>query len=295
MHPIEMSLVSFLDAASRGPVELTEETIEEFGEACKAALRKQFTEPQQPWTLRMSNAGKPLCVLVHENAGTMGEARSPWFKVQMMLGDMGEALVIALMRGAGIRIDAKQQAVQLKLGEGKALSGTLDVIAEGKLYDIKTASPWSFSHKFQAGFGALAESDAFGYVGQLYGYATAAGVPVGGWIALDKVTGQIVVCEAPDDRDVANAALTKIVKNARELAQPSPCATRLPDEAEMFRKAPTGNRVLSPACGLCDFKWSCWPELRQIPSLPSSGASPKLTYYTEIAEAYQEKADSYGG
>ncbi|MCH8329491.1 MAG: hypothetical protein IIB81_03805, partial [Nanoarchaeota archaeon] len=49
--------------AAKGQSEMSEEVIEEFGEACKASLRRQFAEgkSQEDFSIRVSTVGKPLC------------------------------------------------------------------------------------------------------------------------------------------------------------------------------------------------------------------------------------------
>ena len=37
----------YLDKASKEPVEISDKLVEEFGEACKSALRKQFSEERR--------------------------------------------------------------------------------------------------------------------------------------------------------------------------------------------------------------------------------------------------------
>ena len=60
----------FLAEANKASVEISDELIEEFGNACKDAFRKQFTEKRQKeFKYRMSNIGKPLCQLQMEKSG----------------------------------------------------------------------------------------------------------------------------------------------------------------------------------------------------------------------------------
>ena len=50
------------------------------------------------------------------------------------------------------------------------IKGTLDVIIDEngtkKVWDIKSASPYSFDHKFGNGYDKIKEDDAFGYIVQ---------------------------------------------------------------------------------------------------------------------------------
>ena len=58
----------------------------------------------------------------------------------------------------------------------------------GAVDDIKSASNWSYTNKFHS-YETLAESDGFGYIAQLAGYAKASGKQVGGWWVVNKANG----------------------------------------------------------------------------------------------------------
>ena len=60
---------------------------------------------------------------------------------------MLEAVTIAVMRGAGVNIEKLQEPVSLKIGDIE-LKGTYDVKIDGRVWDIKSASPASFLGKF---------------------------------------------------------------------------------------------------------------------------------------------------
>lgn len=58
--------------------------------------------------------------------------------------------------------------------DGESINGTYDIVIDGAVDDIKSASNWSYSNKFDS-FETLAKGDGFGYIGQLAGYAKASG------------------------------------------------------------------------------------------------------------------------
>ena len=64
MSDIINKVQMYLNQVSKEPVEISDKLVEEFGEACKSALRKQFTEQRKSgFQPRMSNVGRPLCQL----------------------------------------------------------------------------------------------------------------------------------------------------------------------------------------------------------------------------------------
>ena len=64
MNTILLKVQQYLDSVSKKPTEVNSKLVEEFGEACKNALLKQFQEDRKSkFEIRMSNAGRPLCQL----------------------------------------------------------------------------------------------------------------------------------------------------------------------------------------------------------------------------------------
>ena len=191
---------SFLYDAVRGKAKLSPETIEEFKEACGKALEKQFNEAIE-WRMRMSGLGKPLCQQQLEKKGKEKELQYNTI-IKFLMGDLLEAVAIAVMRGAGIELEKIQEPVKLKIGNTE-LGGTYDVKIDGKVWDIKSASPSNFMGKFGE-FGSYTKikgDDPFGYVMQGHLYGEADNIPFGGWIAINKVTGEFAVCEAPVNQE----------------------------------------------------------------------------------------------
>ena len=67
MSNVVEQLQNFLAQACKEPVSMSDDIVEEFGELCKSALRKQFTEEREKkFRIRMSNIGRPICQLQME-------------------------------------------------------------------------------------------------------------------------------------------------------------------------------------------------------------------------------------
>ena len=122
----------------------------------------------------MSNVGRPTCQLWFEKNEPESCLPLPTtFVMNMMLGDIVEAVFKGLLKEAGVKYedDAK---VTLGLDDDASVSGTYDIAIDGAVDDIKSASNWSYTNKFES-FDTLRQGDAFGYVAQLAGYAKASG------------------------------------------------------------------------------------------------------------------------
>ena len=76
MNNILLKVQKYLDTVSKSPVKLDNKLVEEFGEACKSALLKQFEEKREDkFEPRKSNIGRPLCQLQMESKGIKGEGQ----------------------------------------------------------------------------------------------------------------------------------------------------------------------------------------------------------------------------
>ena len=79
----------FLTEANKASVPISSTIINEFGEACKDAFKKQFTEERETkFKPRMSSIGKPLCQLQMEKSGAKPETPSYKSKMKFLFGKM---------------------------------------------------------------------------------------------------------------------------------------------------------------------------------------------------------------
>ena len=199
MNNILLKVQRYLDTVSKSPVKLDSKLVQEFGEACKSALLKQFEdERRDKFEPRMSNIGRPLCQLQMEAKGIKGEGQPYNVKMRNTFGDIIEALAILVMKSAGVNIKNEQKKVIYKFN-GDKIEGRQDVEIDGKVWDIKSASPYSFEKKFgeAGGFEEVIREDSFGYASQGFLYGESQQKDFGGWIAINKSTGEWTVCETP--------------------------------------------------------------------------------------------------
>ncbi len=241
----------YLDKAAKEPVEISDKLVEEFGEACKSALRKQFSEERRKeFKPRMSNIGRPLCQLQMEAQNVKGEGQSYNVKMRNTFGDLIEALAVFVLKSAGVDIEDEQKNVKYKFN-GSSIEGRLDVKIDKKVWDIKSASPYSFEKKFgtAGGFEEVVKDDAFGYVSQGYLYSESEKLPFGGWIVINKSTGEWTVCKTPlVDDQYRVKALQDAKENLKALRDKVPFKRCFNDIEETYRTKKTGNRTLGMIC-----------------------------------------------
>ena len=150
MNNILLKVQRYLDTVSKSPVKLDSKLVQEFGEACKSALLKQFEdERRDKFEPRMSNIGRPLCQLQMEAKGIKGEGQPYNVKMRNTFGDIIEALAILVMKSAGVDIKNEQKKVIYKFN-GDKIEGRQDVEIDGKVWDIKSASPYSFEKSLES-------------------------------------------------------------------------------------------------------------------------------------------------
>ena len=282
----------FLTEANKASVDISSTIVNEFGEACKQAFKKQFTDTREnKFRIRMSSIGRPLCQLQMEKSGAEAEPMPYNAKMRNLFGDLIEASAVAIMKAAGIRIEDLQKEVKLKLGK-QTIKGTYDVKIQNKIWDIKSASPYSFDHKFgeDGGFDAILKQDTFGYVSQGYLYSNAEKTDFGGWIAINKSTGEWSIAETPlSDSKYSKDAIELAQKNLEALESNAPFKRLFKDEEEFFNKKATGNRTLGLECRFCAYKKPCWGKnLQYLPQQQSKALNPKWVWYTEVNNPREE-------
>ena len=279
-HPAELKVHQYLSNVQAGDAVLSDEVIEQIVWDVRQALVKQFSKRDNTFRLRMSNIGRDYCKLwFDKNEPESAIPRSTNFVINMMIGDIVEAVFKGLLVQSGVSF-SNGEDVSMDLGEGVVINGTPDLILDGKVDDIKSASPWSYTNKFKD-FATLAGSDSFGYVAQLGGYAKAAGVKPGGWWVINKATGEFKYVSAGD------IDAEEVAENTRSLA------ARLAENKfercyepieETYRKKPTGNLILGKECGWCDYRYKCWPGLQEKPSLVSQAEIKPMVAYVKIVQ-----------
>ena len=293
MNNILYKVQQYLGKASKESVKLDKGLVEEFGEACKNALLKQFEDQRRnKFEPRMSNIGRPLCQLQMEAKGVKGEGQPYNVKVRNTFGDVIEALAIFIMKSAGVNIKNEQKKVKYKFN-GNEIEGKQDVEIDEKIWDIKSASPYSFEKKFgeEGGFLEVVKEDSFGYASQGFLYGESQNKEFGGWIAINKSTGEWTVCETPAMIEPHKTeALKKAKDNLKALKDKVPFKRQYDDIAETFRSKPTGNRVLGFVCSYCPYKLPCWgSKLQLLQQQQSKGKNPKWVWYTEVNNPKQEE------
>jgi len=279
-HPAELAVHQYLENAKADATDMSEDTIDKVCEDIREALRRQFgrKSKRRVFRPRMSNVGRPTCQLWYEkNKPDTALPRGTTFVMNMMIGDIVEAVFKGILTEAGVKYEENEKAA-VEFEGGVTVEGTADISINGAVDDIKSASDWSYKNKFES-YDKLSQMDDFGYVAQLAGYARGLGKKAGGWWVINKANGDFKYVPADgldlnDELGKINTSLKKLKENVfKRCFEPV---------AEYFRRNPTGNKVLCKTCSFCDYRKDCWPTLEQKPLLMSQAVSPKLVDYVYI-------------
>ena len=208
-HRGELALHQFMQKASKGESSFSDKTISQVGQDVMDAIKRQFGGGQKrgAFRLRMSNIGRPSCQLWYDkNKPEVALPFSKNFMMNMMLGDIVEAVFKGLLKEAGVQYEDSKK-VTLELPSAK-IDGSYDV---------------------------------------------------------------------DDELDYINAKIQKLNNNEFERCYEP--------EKETFRGKDTGNTIINKHCSFCSYRFDCWENLKELPSVMSKAKMPKMVGYVELIEA----------
>lgn len=257
---------------------LKEEEVDALGQSITSILKKRLMhgEEERGNVLRMSNLGQPCKrkLWYTVNMPDKAEQIEPWVKLKFLYGDIIEALVLALAKAAGHKVEGEQDELEVN-----GIKGHRDAIIDGTIVDVKSANSRGFD-KFK--YHKVLEDDAFGYSTQanLYAFASKADNRVSNrdthaFIAVDKEMGHIVVDEYKND----NKDWEKFVQERKDVvAQANPPPRSFFPEAD----GKSGNMQLPLPCRYCAFKKECHKDANMGKGLRTFLYSSGPRYLTKV-------------
>jgi|TARA_R110001632_G_scaffold227887_1_gene362709 hypothetical protein len=270
-----------LEMLSEGkPLPLTEGDIDKTMVGIKAALMDWATPRKRntDFTVRMSNVGKPSRQLWYEKRDPEGRGGIDGAtQIKFLYGHLLEEVVLMLVRMAGHKVTDEQKEVVVN-----GITGHMDCKINGEVVDVKTASRFAFN-KFRDG--RLAQDDPFGYLGQLAGYEKAEGTDNGGFLVLNKESGELCMY-LPDDLDKPNidTRISELLPALELDIPPALCYDPIPDGKK-------GNMKLAKGCSWCKYKYKCHSDSNDGAGLRTFKYSNGLAYLTEVVA--EPKVEEY--
>ncbi len=255
-------------------IKLTDQDLKVFGEDMASALKHWATprgaDKANVNTLRMSNIGKPSRQLWYDMNSKNVSAREleSSTMIKFLYGHLLEVLVLFFVKMSGHKIDSEQKEISVS-----GIKGHMDCKIDGEVVDVKTASGFAFK-KFKDG--TLAEQDNFGYLAQLAGYEEAEGTNNGGFLVLNKETGELTLFK-PEELDKPNIkdrikSIKSIVKKKKP---PKFCYEPIPE-------GKAGNMKLARGCTWCPYKFECHKDSNDGQGLRGFQYSTGPVYFTTI-------------
>jgi len=261
-----------LNKLSEGkPLPLTEEDIDLALSNIKNSIISWATpsERNAKFTLRMSNIGRPARQLwfqkrdEYRSSGVNGATQ-----IKFLYGHILEEILLMLVRMSGHKVTDEQKEVEV-LG----ITGHIDCKIDGEVIDVKTASKFAFN-KFANG--TLAQDDGFGYLGQLGGYEAAEKTDNGGFLVINKESGELCLYQ-PDDMEKPNIEnkIQTLLDTIDLDTKPDLCYTPIPEGKK-------GNMKLPKPCSWCSYKFDCHSSANDGAGLRVFKYSNGYTYFTHV-------------
>lgn len=286
MHPLIIEVNDFLDKVKRGEETFPSSFIEEMNINLTEYFSKK-EEQNREFKLYISNLGWPLCKLQMANSATIKSGGNDASNnLPFVVGNMVEQYLFMVFKAA-LQNEYKVETNVKGLFQLEDIERNYyyDISIDDEIYDIKVISPNSY-RKFERGFSELYKDDPYGYVVQGALYEHASGKPFKGWIAMNKVNGDLCICEVPVNWETKYKpeAIALARANIRAVEDGVPFKRCFEDEEELWYKKPTGNRILNYSCVYCDYRAACWPNTQHRPNPLSKSKQPNYVYYTKFVE-----------
>ena len=252
---------------------LSDDVIEEFGEKIKDAVRSWSSPHKQTSGLRMSNIGRPARQLWFESRSEDKKTFSAPTLIKFLYGHVLEELVVLLVKLSGHSITDQQKEVSVD-----GIIGHIDCKIDGEVVDIKTASNFAFK-KFKEG--TLQDDDPFGYMAQLAGYEAAEGTSDGGFLAINKESGELTLYRpGPFSKPNITARISSMKDYLKLDELPPRCYPDVPE-------GKSGNRRLGTSCSYCPYKYDCWSDANHGNGLIAYKYASGIKYFTRVAKEPQ--------
>ena len=252
-----------------GDKEVPDELLNELGQKIARTI-KTWSTPQHhnKFMLRMSNIGRPARQLYYSQKDTQEIKHHASTQIKFLYGHIMEDLLIFLTKLSGHAVTDEQKEV---LVDG--VLGHMDCKIDGEVIDIKTASGFGFK-KFKNK--TLAEDDPFGYVSQLAGYERAEGTDNGGFLALNKESGELTLYQPEDlDKPNVNTLISNIESALKGEAPPDKCY-------KPIKSGSKGNMKLPMGCVYCSHKFVCNADTNDGKGLRVFKYAKGLEYMTKV-------------
>ncbi len=253
-------------------IDISDDLIDELSDNIRSVFKQWQDVPERnkKFTIRMSNVGRPARQLWYENkSGASGKGNiEPSTFIKFMYGHILEEVLLFLVKISGHNVSDCQKEISVK-----GVSGHMDCKIDGEVVDIKTASGRAFQ-KFSNG--TLPDDDPFGYIAQLSGYEQAEGTNNGGFLAINKETGELAFFQ-PEELDKINIddKIDSLTSSLEKHTPPEKCYNPIPE-------GKAGNMKLPKGCVYCAYKFECHSDTNDGKGLRTFNYAKGPVYLTKV-------------
>jgi len=251
--------------------EIPDILLNELGETIKQTI-KTWATPQNrnKFTLRMSNIGKPARQLYYSKQQTQEVKHPPETQIKFLYGHLLEDILIFFVKLSGHKVTDEQKEVTVS-----GVKGHMDCKIDGEVIDVKTASSFGFK-KFKNK--TLRDNDPFGYLSQLAGYEGAEGTTNGGFLAMNKESGELALLQ-PEELDKPN--IKNLISRLVEVLDSS---DKPPEKCYApVASGVKGNMKLPFGCVYCSHKIKCNQDTNDGEGLRMFKYAKGIEYLTNVA------------
>tara|TARA_R110002020_G_scaffold198231_2_gene399471 strand:- start:6075 stop:6941 length:867 start_codon:yes stop_codon:yes gene_type:complete len=250
--------------------EIPEELLDNLGDKIKQTIKTWGTpQNRNQFKLRMSNIGRPARQLYYGQQQTEAVKHSASTQIKFLYGHILEDILIFFVKLSGHEVTAEQKEVKVN-----GIKGHMDCKIDGEVIDIKTASNFGFK-KFKNN--TLRDDDPFGYITQLASYERAEGTTNGGFLALNKESGELALYQPEElDKPNINTLIGRLVEVLADFSKaPEKCYKPIPVGSK-------GNMKLPIGCVYCAYKIKCNRDVNDGKGLRMFKYAKGIDYLTTV-------------
>jgi len=265
------------------PQDVSDAGAADLGSRLASCVSARLSEHRGSDRLRLSNFGVPCDrqLWLKINEPSCVEPLKPETLIMFLIGDVIELITLFLAKQAGHTVEGQQDELDLE-----GILGHRDAVIDGRLTDVKSASPFSFE-KFEKH--GLLGNDPFGYTAQLGGYLAASqddplvqDKTEGSFLVVNKVTGELCLDTYTYHPDFSPNR--ELARDAQEMLK-GPMPERAFSDKDFGK---SGNRCLGTECKYCSVKFRCFSGLREFEYSNGSVYLTKVVDLPKVPEVVQE-------
>lgn len=251
-------------------VEPSQTLLSEAAAAFEGALRGFWTEQKARFPRPSSMGYKARRLwLMKRNPEVKGDFA--W--QSSIVGNALETVLIYLLKEVGAPISDVQARVSGKM-EGYEVAGSIDfklMYPDGKkrIVDVKTCSDFSWTDNFGSAE-KFAAKNPYGYLTQAAVYEYLSGEQFGGWLVMNKSSGEVKFLDADYMRAEIAQALDEVQDALRQTYQDDMPLQCFPVMLEEFKGEKTGNIKVDYECAKCPFVKTCFPDAKKAKRGPTT-------------------------